>query len=404
MMQKAVIVAPWFGVNSGGAEIALLKIAEGLRRLDHDVEIYTTRSQTPYGDWLENPEPRPDEHVAGFPVRRFAVEAEGLDRYRLAVATMSQGRDLTRIQRDDFFRYGMTSTDLVTALKALPADVKILGGPYYQALIHNVVAALPGRVFVMPAFHEEPPFRFEAIGRLLRDARGLLFLTETEKRMVIRTHAVSLDRNKLETPVLSLPHVNEADVGRDNRHELLRRLLDSYMIYVGRIDEGKNINQLVQWHHQASLERQKAGLKPIMLVLAGKGAGLSFESPFVRAIGFVSEEEKRALIADSLGLVNISRNESFSFVLFEAWQLNVPVIVHTDCTVMRNHIEIGKGGYSCRTAAEYAAALREFERPEMRRILAANGRGYGDRICDTDRFLTRLAQIIGMPTDAKVTA
>ena len=398
MTQEAVIVAPWFGVNSGGAEVALRKIAEGLVHLGYSVTVYTTQSVRPYQDWLEDPSPPGLDTYAGFPLRRFAVDEAGFARFTHATTALNAGQPMQQSLKDDFFRYGMTSTPLIAALQDLPQDVLIIGGPYYQALIHCAVEALPGRIIVMPAFHDETPFQFPAVNRLVRKARALLFLTEIEKMMTIRHHGDAMNRAKFETPVLSLPYVTQDPPEPVAQASLVKRLFDKYMLYIGRIDQGKNVRQMMVWHHSFNEKRHRKGQTTIPLLMVGAGAEIGFSSPYVRHLGFVSGPEKQALIADALGLVNLSLNESFSFVLFEAWQRNVPVIVHHDCAVMRAHIELGKGGYDCQSQRDYARAVAQLEIPEQRRIRAENGRAYADRVCNADGFINRLAQITGQIT------
>lgn len=394
--RRAVIVAPWFGVNSGGAEVALLKIAEGLVRLGYAVEVYTTQSVTPYTDWLDNPVPQDGETYAGFAVRRFAVDAAGFARFSQATAALVGKQPMQQGLKDAFFRYGMTSTPLIAALQELPQDVLIIGGPYYQALIHCAVAALPGRIFVMPAFHDEPPFQFPAVNRLVRDARALMFLTETEKTLTIRYHGDAMTRAKFETPVLSLPYITPTVAKPASEPSLVKRLFDSYAVYVGRVDAGKNVRTLMDWHHSMNIGRQDKGAPVIPLLMMGPASAPVLPSPYVKYLGFVPAAEKQALIADALCLVNLSLNESFSFVLFEAWQRDVPVIVHRDCAVMQAHIEVGKGGYACQDQADYARAVTQLEKPDQRRIRAENGRAYADRVCSADGFIDRLAQITGL--------
>lgn len=396
MTQQAVIVAPWFGVNSGGAEVALLKIAQGLVQLGYSVAVYTTQSLRPYQDWLENPGLLNVDSHAGFPLRRFAVDEAGFARFSHATTALGTGQPMQQAVKDDFFRYGLTSTPLIAALQELPQDVLIIGGPYYQALIHCAVAALPGRIIVMPAFHDEPPFQFPAVNRLVRNARALMFLTETEKTLTIRHHGDAMTRAKFETPVLSLPYITPVPPERGAQASLVKRLFDQYMLYIGRMDAGKNVHQLMTWHHRFAEKRQRKGKPIIPLLMVGAGAGIGFDSPHVKHLGFVSGPEKHALLADALGLVNLSLNESFSFVLFEAWQRDVPVIVHRDCAVMQAHIEVGKGGYACQDQADYARAVTQLEKPDQRRIRAENGRAYADRVCSADGFIDRLAQITGL--------
>lgn len=394
MSRRAVIAAPWFGVNSGGAEVALLKIAKTLSELEYDVEVFTTRSMAPYEDWLDNPEPPKGEFYYGLPVRRFPVDTRGFARYSAAMAALSQPDLMTQQQKEDFFSYGMTSTALVEAIAALPEDTLVIGGPYYQALIHSVVAATPGRVIVMPAFHEEPPFHFPAVSRLVQNARALLFLAPAEKEMAICHHGQGFDRAKLEMPVLRLPYVNDHVPTVPREAQISQKLLGDYLLYVGRMDEGKNITQLMNWHHTACEDRVRAGQPAVPLVMAGKGVDLSFESPFIKPIGRVSEAVKQDLICGALGVVNLSLNESFSFIIFEAWQQGIPVIVHSDCAVTRQHIEIGKSGYSCGNMEEYGSAISHFQNRELNSILGRNGREYADRICDVDGFRARLLAII----------
>lgn len=392
-MPKAVIVAPWFGVESGGAEIALLKIANGLIALGYEVEIFTSRSIVPYGDWLENPEPNERELISGIPVSRFSVDVRGFDRYVRAVAALKDPKNMNYYMRDDFFRYGMTSCDLVAAVSALPEDVLIIGGPFYQALIHNVVSACPGRVIVMPAFHDEVPFYFESVTRLIRSARGLLLLTEAEKQLAIRVHGHAFDRAKFETPVLSLPYINETLV-RDNSSSLTAKLLGDYMLYVGRLDEGKNITQLMQWHHAACENMRREGEDVVPLIMVGSGVIPEFKSQFVRFAGRVDEVEKEKLLSAAMGLVNLSLNESFSFVVFEAWQHKIPVLVHKKCEVMRSHVDESLGGYACETPSEYFSALQHFKNKTLNDILGWNGVKYADKVCDWDGFLRRLRGIV----------
>lgn len=394
-MNKAVIVAPWFGVGSGGAEVALLQIAQALEVLGYEVEAYTSSSMAPYEDWLSNPTPNPDETYKGIPVKRFPVDERGFERFALASQQLGNPHRMSSGAVRDFFRYGMTSSALVKALKALPKDVVIVGGPYYQAMVNNVVAALPGRVHIMPAFHDETPFNFPAVANLIRDAKGILFLTETEKRMAIRRHGQAFDRRKLEAPVLSLHYVDDTVPEAATDKGLVRQLLGDYMLYVGRIDEGKNITQLMRWHHSVCAEQASHGKATLPLVMAGRGVKPSFQSPYVRIVGAVSDADKAELISGATGLVNLSLNESFSYVLFEAWQRRIPTIVHGECDVMRHHIEKSKGGYCCVNEPEYASAIHHFRNPELNRLLGSNGLQYADRICDYNSFVSRLQSLIG---------
>ena len=61
-------------------------------------------------------------------------------------------------------------------------------------------------------------------------------------------------------------------------------------------------------------------------------------------LGYVSEEEKRAVYAGATALVNPSEMESLSIVLMEAWLEGTPAIVASGSEVMSDHVARSGGG------------------------------------------------------------
>jgi len=78
---KAVLVAPWFGVNSGGAEVALRLIGRYLKNNGYDVEVFTTSSKNPYGDWFANNTYSVSDSDKDFRISRFPVNKTGYERH-----------------------------------------------------------------------------------------------------------------------------------------------------------------------------------------------------------------------------------------------------------------------------------------------------------------------------------
>lgn len=150
-------------------------------------------------------------------------------------------------------------------------------------------------------------------------------------------------------------------IAEEKQNDLAIRLITPYMLYVGRVDRGKNVDQLVDWHMATNETRILESKEPIKLILAGvKGYDVA-ENQWIKSVGFITDEEKRALIKNAVALVNLSKNESFSFVMFEAWQVGTPVIAHSHCQVTSQHIESSAGGFSCENSSEYAAAVKCLE-------------------------------------------
>jgi len=287
----------------------------------------------------------------------------------------------------------MTSDDLVEALLKLDSETLIIGGPYYQALLHRCVDALPSRIFLMPAFHDEAPFFYPQTGALIKNAKGLIFLSEGEKKMTVMAHGQMMNKVKIENSVVGLPYINKG-IENEDSNDLAVRLLTPFMLYVGRVDRGKNVEELIDWHTRANEQRQAENKEPVKLILAGAKGFEVKETHWVKSVGFVSNEEKQALIKNAMALVNLSKNESFSFVMFEAWQLGTPVVAHTHCQVTRQHVDVSAGGFACQNAAEYTSALTCFESEQHRAILANNGKTYADELCDEDKFGQRLLNVL----------
>ena len=83
----------------------------------------------------------------------------------------------------------------------------------------------------------------------------------------------------------------------------------------------------------------------IKLVLIGNLYREIPVSDHIMYLGFVDEQAKFNLIKQSLFLFQPSRFESLSMVVLEAFAMEKPVLVHQDCEVMKDHIDMSNGGF-----------------------------------------------------------
>ena len=92
------------------------------------------------------------------------------------------------------------------------------------------------------------------------------------------------------------------------------------------------------------------------LVLAGSGP---YRPPgWVRRLGFLDDEAKRAVVAGAVASVSASRMESFSLVLLEAWSEGTPTLCDAACGPMAEHTRDGGGGLVYRDAGSFSAGLQ----------------------------------------------
>ena len=142
-----------------------------------------------------------------------------------------------------------------------------------------------------------------------------------------------------------------------------------YVICVGRVEEGKRVDALVELMAQ----HRSAG-HDLDLVLCGTGP---YRPPtWVRRIGFVSDHVRRALVAGAVASVSASRLESFSLVLLEAWSEQTPTLCDAACGPMAEHTADGGGGLTYRGARSFSAGLEALQQPGARDRFGAAGRTY----------------------------
>jgi glycosyltransferase involved in cell wall biosynthesis len=289
--------------------------------------------------------------------------------------------------QEAFFLQGLNSSALVDFVADLPACIPVLAGPYFQALVPCLVNGCPGRVTVMPAFHDEPELRWAPIQRMVSNARGFLFLSDEEKALAIRVHGAHGGRRLVEAPIsglgMALPgglSAPEALEEASLRATIRLGLPERYFLYCGRIEEAKGLDYLLPWYRRWSQLRAASREEAIPLVLVGGGnPRVVPDSPEFLHVGFIGVAEKFAVMRGAIGLINPSRMESFSYVVMESWLTGRPVIVPAQCEVTSGHVRRSKGGLAFGDEVSFDAVLDTLLDEKECRRLGESGRAYVSR-------------------------
>jgi glycosyltransferase involved in cell wall biosynthesis len=115
-------------------------------------------------------------------------------------------------------------------------------------------------------------------------------------------------------------------------------------------------------------------------VLAGPAKMQVPEHPRIRALGFVDDAVRDALLAHARALVVPSPYESLSIALLEGWNHGVPALVNGGCRVLEGQVRRANGGLYYRSAQEFSAALDWLiVNEEQARVLGSQGRTFVDR-------------------------
>ena len=151
--------------------------------------------------------------------------------------------------------------------------------------------------------------------------------------------------------------------------------LGPYLVYAGRLEEGKRVNVAVE--HILALASERADAPA--LVLMGRGGYRPPASARGRVVklGYVGDGAKRAVYAGALALVNPSEMESLSLVLMEAWLEGTPAIVAAGSEVMADHVGRSGGGMTFASYGDFRAAVtRLLDDPGERERMGVRGRAY----------------------------
>jgi glycosyltransferase involved in cell wall biosynthesis len=397
-----VIVTPWFDGFVGGAGTLAKGMAYELNRRGVHASVFTTCSLSPYDDWWRDHYPAGRSEISGIETHRFPVNRVRAP-YDATIRKLAKGSRLTNDDEQNFFKYGINSDELVEALtRVLGDDHEVLALPYFQGLTHSAINKHPGKLSLIPCFHDEPEFYWNTTKELLANAKHIFYNSHEEKEMTIREYGRTVGRRVVEGVVTGVGvEVSAADdaasddtSGVASAATALGRssLPQSYFVYAGRKERGKNVPLLCEWFLEHVRE---TGTQSKLVFIGGGDKELLPRSPHILDLGPVSEVKKRRVIQNAKALINLSNNESFSIVMVEAWLAGVPVIASARCAVTTGHVRRAHGGLFVDSREEFSAGLACLEsNDQIRTSLGINGRQFASRQFSHDAVLARYLDVL----------
>jgi glycosyltransferase involved in cell wall biosynthesis len=367
---RLCFVVQRFGAEvTGGAETHCRWLARRLAR-DHEVEVVTTCALD-YATWA-NHYPAGVQDVFGLRVTRYPV-ARPRSPQEFAFYSDVVFRD--RFTREDELRWidenGPLSPALVAGLQGMGhVDLFVFYSYRYYTAFHGL-PPVAGRAVLVPTAEDDPAVRLPVFRDLFRQPRGLLYLTPEERALV-----QEVSGNEAVPSVVIGGGVDVAPGWEALDVRARFSLPPRYLLYVGRIDRGKNVDTLFDYYRW--LAESAPEVPP--LVLAGRTMIEVPAHPGILHVGEVTETEKFALVGGCDLLVLPSAYESLSIAVLEAWALGKPVLANGECRVLQGQCVRSNGGLPYRRYAEFAPALRLLvERPGLREAMGRAGRAYVER-------------------------
>ena len=385
-MRLAFVVQRYGASIAGGSEAHCRSLAQHLC-LHHDITILTTCA-TDYVTWANALRPGETRdgrvRVIRFPVRRsrrlktFAdISDEVFDgfasRERQEEWFRENGPDCPALL--DHLRDRGTSFDLV------------IFWTFRYAPSYFGVPLVADRAVLVPTAEEDQAVRLEVLEDFFRKPAGYLFLTPEEAELVAARAGRRLEPSA--TIGVGLEPV-APPAAADAALLAHAGIPEEYVLYLGRVDRNKGCHTLLEYFEEYAVSPTAA-----TLVLAGPAKMDVPSHPRIRALGYVADDLRRALLSRARALVVPSRYESLSIVLLEAWNHGVPALVNAECRVLRGQVERANGGLAYRSAGEFREALDYLLcHPAERAAFGRQGLAYVEREYRWPTVLARVEDLL----------
>ena len=382
-MRLALVVQRYGADIAGGSEAHCREIALRLTTT-HEVTVLTTCARD-YVSW-QNAYPAGETTDGSVRVLRFPVrQPRRMSTFADISDEVFDGGAAPERQTAWFRENGPDAPELLEHLRTRAADYDLVlfwtfrYAPSFFGLPH-----VADRAILLPTAEDDAAIHLDAAGEFFQRPAGYLFLTPEEEALVSMRAGRALRPSAvigigLEPPPASADRSPLASLG----------VPEDYVLYLGRVDRNKGCHTLLDYFVEY------AGRSAVTLVLAGPAKLQIPVHPRIRALGYVSDEVREALLANARALIVPSPYESLSIVLLEGWNHGIPALVNAECRVLEGQVRRANGGLHYRSAAEFGEGLDVLLADAgLRATLGRQGRDYVDREYRWPVVLDRIEHVL----------
>ncbi len=350
----AVVVQRYGEDITGGAEAHARQVALRLARHAR-VEVLTTCASD-HLTWA-NALPAGETRDGPVTVHRFEVTRTREMRAfnRLSRTVFGRAQDFVT-EAHWLAEQGPRSPALLEAIAARRDEVDAF--VFFTCLYASTAWGAPlvgEKALVVPTAHDEPPMAFHALADGFTAPRALLCNTPEEAAFIAGRYPGAARRRVVGVGIEPL-------AAKPERFREAFGVRGPYLLYVGRLEAGKGVVDLVARHQALVREFHDAPA----LVLAGAG-DVKPTGTRVVCVGRIDEQAKWDALAGALAVVVPSRYESLSLLTLEAFASGAPVLGNAASEVVAGQLARSGGGVtfelgddaSFREAVRQAGATRE---------------------------------------------
>ena len=353
----------------GGAEAHCRAVAQRLAP-KHQVRVLTTCAQD-YLSWA-NHFPPGRSQLEGVEVLRFPVARPRRIRwFNFLAKQLYEKPHALDAEWRWLVRQGPYTPALIQHLLDHAADYDAL--VFFTYLYFPTAAGLPlvpRRALLVPTAHDETTLYLPIFRPVFHLPRCILFNTKAEQELVHRV----MGNQQVPWEVVGLgidpPPTGDAAAFRA-RHGLGS---DPVLLFLGRVDVFKGCRELFQ-HFLAKVKQP--GQENLKLVLAGRRRMEIPKHPAIKALGYVTEQEKGDALAACSALVMPSPYESLSMVCLEAGLAHKPVLVNAQCPPLADYVANSGAGLVYDGEAGFSQTVDQIlASPDQAQAMAAQGAAY----------------------------
>lgn len=388
MKEKICFVIQRYGLEvNGGAELHCRQLAEHMKDLYKEVHIVTTKA-VDHLTW-KNEYIKDEEIINGIIVHRFPVIYErNLDEFNAINAIFLSGRLEKNREQEWLHKQGPVSPGMIKWLR--DNDSEFDAFIFFTYLYYHAVMGIPevaSKAIVIPTAHDEPYLGMQIFENVFTLPKAFLYNTEEERQLINKVF------NNKNIPSLLGGVGVEFPAKLDPEGFKKKYKLNDYIIYVGRIEEGKKCHILFQYFQEYKLRNKNNNCK---LVLVGKPLIPIPKDEDIISLGFLEkEQDKFDGIKGAKALIMPSEFESLSMVVLEAMCVGTPVIVNGKCEVLKGHCSKSNGAFYYNNYFEFEAELNYILTHEDEvEIMTYNAKKYVDENYKWDVITERLSQLI----------
>ncbi|MBQ7628154.1 MAG: glycosyltransferase [Clostridiales bacterium] len=384
-MRKICFTVQRYGLEvNGGAELLTRQLAERMAS-DYDVHVFTTKA-IDYMTWADEYD-KDVEVINGVTVHRFSVAKTRVQEEFDAINGRFLSAGLSQEEEEEWLKaQGPYVPALIDAIREGKDDYDVfLFCTYLYYTTVMGIREVADKAIVLPFAHNEPFLRMKMYDAVFKTPAAFLFETDEERALIRSKYNNYRIPFKFGGAGVDVPE----DVSGDRFKAKYN--LTNYMIYVGRIDEGKNCPELFE-HFRRFKQNHPSDLK---LVLLGKPVIKIPDDKDIVSLGFVSEQDKFDGIAGSSFLVLPSKFESLSIVVLEAFSLKIPVLVNSECAVLKGHCDKSGGGFYYNSYHGFESkTLQLLMHGDMRADMGVKGYEYVGRYFNWNTIIRKLAALV----------